>query len=175
MGAQNNGRTVCGEIERALAQRFQQRILVIGASRTDAGVHARGQAVHFDVPLEVKVPITSQKLEVSLNALLPHDVRVYHVEPAPERDELGRPWHAIRWATGKLYSYRLQSGGILDPLLRRQWGVHHRLGRFTRSRIQQDVHGELPKRTWGGDGWRRRARGVIVTGWRVSRGRLYRR
>ena len=146
-----------------LAQRFQQRILVIGASRTDAGVHARGQAVHFDVPLEVKVPITSQKLEVSLNALLPHDVRVYHVEPAPERDELGRPWHAIRWATGKLYSYRLQSGGILDPLLRRQW-VHaghlpldvdamsaaaaHLVGSVDCAALANRRAGEPPSRAW---------------------------
>lgn len=143
---QPNARTVAGLLERALYSRFNQPIRVVLASRTDTGVHARGQTVHFDVPWScVKSPIAPERLQRSVNALLPDDVRVLDFELAPEVDSLGRPWHAIRWATGKLCkaspikpclhlmclssqscimgltdSYRLHYGGTLDPLLRRQ-------------------------------------------------------
>eukprot|EP00985_Skeletonema_marinoi_P033359 scaffold41104_cov234-Skeletonema_marinoi.AAC.2 len=41
--------TIQGEIEEALYRRYNRRIAVVGAGRTDAGVHARGQAIHFDL------------------------------------------------------------------------------------------------------------------------------
>ena len=46
-----------GEIEEALTRRFHRRIPVVGAGRTDAGVHARGQAIHFDL-LSEEIPFT---------------------------------------------------------------------------------------------------------------------
>ncbi|KAL7531836.1 hypothetical protein ACHAXR_004265 [Thalassiosira sp. AJA248-18] len=46
---QPNRSTVQGEIEDVLLRRFHRRIPVLGAGRTDAGVHARGQAIHFDL------------------------------------------------------------------------------------------------------------------------------
>lgn len=47
-----------GRLEAALAVRFQGAVRVAGTSRTDAGVHARGQLIHFDVPLRAPTPST---------------------------------------------------------------------------------------------------------------------
>mmetsp|Transcript_19265 Transcript_19265/g.27101 ORF Transcript_19265/g.27101 Transcript_19265/m.27101 type:complete len:559 (-) Transcript_19265:8-1684(-) len=46
---QSKGRTVQGELQKALSKRFNRRISIIGAGRTDSGVHARGQAFQFDL------------------------------------------------------------------------------------------------------------------------------
>lgn len=102
---QPSGRTVAGVLERALSTRFSTPIRVMLASRTDAGVHARNQAVHFDIPFSDKPPCTPHKLQLAMNSLLPDDVRILEMEPAPELDDIGRPWHAIRWATGKLCAH----------------------------------------------------------------------
>ena len=117
MQIQPSARTVAGELESALERRYDRHIQVVAAGRTDAGVHARGAAIHFDLPDHFDGGL---QLQHSLNALLPPDVRVHAIEAAPELDSTGRPWHAIRWATGKLYSYRLFEGDPLDPLERRQ-------------------------------------------------------
>ena len=106
MQYQPNAMTVQGTLQKALQKRMQQEVKVVAAGRTDAGVHARGQAVHFDL---FGAP-DAAALEHSLNRLLPGDVRVTAVEPAPERDLHSRHWHAIYWATGKLYSYRFYAG-----------------------------------------------------------------
>ena len=120
-------RTVAGTLEAAIATRMQQQVRVVPASRTDAGVHARGQAVHFDLhPTSTRRELpNSDDLHASLNALLPSDLRVADIEEANEIDGAGRPWHARRWATGKLYSYRLSVGRSrsYDPLGRRS--RHH--------------------------------------------------
>ena len=65
------------------------------------------QAVHFDLDSGEYDPAD---LERSLGALLPPDLAVSHVERAGEVDGAGRSWHAIYWATGKRYSYRLYAG-----------------------------------------------------------------
>jgi len=110
--------TVQGTLQRALARRCQMpAVRVVAAGRTDAGVHARGQAVHFDLDSGTYDPAD---LERSLGALLPPDLAVSHVERAGEVDGAGRSWHAIFWATGKRYSYRLYAGppGGRDPTTR---------------------------------------------------------
>ena len=117
MQVQPSARTVAGELESALERRYNRRIQVVAAGRTDAGVHARGAAVHFDLPDHVE---GGDSLQHSLNAILPADVRIHAIEAAPELDASGRPWHAIRWATGKRYCYRIFEGDPLDPLDRRQ-------------------------------------------------------
>lgn len=116
MQIQPQVRSVAGELERTLSKRTGRHVRIVSASRTDTGVHARGQAVHFDLD-EPTDPVSLQR---SLNALLPSDIRMVQLEMAPERDEEGRPWSALWWATGKLYSYRIHCGGELDPLERRE-------------------------------------------------------
>ena len=126
MQLQPHGRSVACRLEAALAQRAGRRVVVHPAGRTDTGVHARGQAFHFDLLPSETPPPDAGALQRSLNAMLPKSIRVTAVEQAPELDASGRPWHARLWAAGKLYSYRLCTGDVLDPLHRRQ---RHHVGR----------------------------------------------
>ncbi len=71
-------RTIQGEIERALLIALKEKITVIGAGRTDSGVHARGQVAHFDTVQEFECGI----IERSLNGILPRDIRISEVTPA---------------------------------------------------------------------------------------------
>lgn len=86
---------------------------VMGASRTDAGVHAKGQVasvrVDFDVPADA--------VRRALNIRLPADIRVIEVaEAAPS-------FHAQFDARSKLYRYRIASGLVLSPFER--WFAWH--------------------------------------------------
>lgn len=94
---QRGQRTVQGELENALGAIFKgQRIAVVGAGRTDAGVHAAGQVAHFDPP----GPIPAGVLARSLNSRLPREIRVRSIHP------VATEFHARKSATGKLYTYR---------------------------------------------------------------------
>jgi len=69
---QPNERTVQEELQRALGQIFQRQIDVIGAGRTDSGVHARGQVANFKIESSM-LPST---IKAALNGTLPKDVRI---------------------------------------------------------------------------------------------------
>src|SRR5438445_12199422 len=69
---QENGRSVQGEIERGLRQIFGTEIGVIGAGRTDAGVHARGMVAHAVLSEGTSMP----KLTMALNATTPEDIAI---------------------------------------------------------------------------------------------------
>lgn len=132
---QVNMETVQGTLERCLERKFGQLIRVVGASRTDTGVHARGQAVHFDIPLEKALHGEERisKLQFTMNQMLPDDVTVtnlslapcHHAEESASDETLGmaqrqpphwRQWHAIYNSRGKLYSYRICTDQVCDPL-----------------------------------------------------------
>jgi len=98
-------RTVQGELELALAKLYGQPVTVIGAGRTDAGVHAAGQVAHFDPPRA----LPPRGLVAALNTLLPDDVRVLGVRRVPA------DFHARRSATVKIYRYRVAWGIPLAP------------------------------------------------------------
>lgn len=83
-------------------------VRVHAASRTDAGVHAEGQVVHFDVPPGGPL-VPPEGLRRGLNALLPWDVRVDAAAGAAS------DWHARFDALGKRYVYRLRRGDHLPP------------------------------------------------------------
>ena len=95
----------------------------MAASRTDKGVHARRQTIHFDVADGVhSSPFFAdpQRLEYKLNQLLPPDAVVFNVSLAPPTGTIGGlPWHANIAPTGKLYSYRWRCSEFMDPLERR--------------------------------------------------------
>lgn len=80
----------------------------IGSGRTDAGVHAKGQTAHFKVPNK----IDPERLLLSLNGLLPADIRVRSIEEADPN------FHARYSATGKEYHYYLHLGKVMNPFLR---------------------------------------------------------
>jgi tRNA pseudouridine38-40 synthase len=109
---QPNLRTVQGEVQKAIATalHIKDRIEVVVAGRTDAGVHARGQVIHSDVP-ELPEDFDFQKLVYSLNGILDTDVRFLSAEFAP-------PGFDARFsAIARRYSYAVMDGST-DPLLR---------------------------------------------------------
>jgi tRNA pseudouridine38-40 synthase len=73
---QKNGRSVQEEIERALSQISRTEIKIVGAGRTDAGVHARGQVAHGNIELTTDI----KEFQKSVNAILPEDVVVRKME-----------------------------------------------------------------------------------------------
>lgn len=90
-------RTVQGELEKALSKILGEPTRVYGSGRTDAGVHAMGQAVHFDCA-DDRSAIPWQK---ALNALLPRDVRVVDCAQVPD------DFHVQYSALSKTYEYVL--------------------------------------------------------------------
>jgi tRNA pseudouridine38-40 synthase len=107
-------RTVQGEIEDALktVTRSAQTYELTVAGRTDAGVHARGQVAHVDLPEDVWAE-HQDKLLRRLAGRLPHDVRVWKVAQAP----IG--FNARFAAVWRRYVYRVTDNpGGVDPLLR---------------------------------------------------------
>jgi len=88
-------RTVQGVIEQGLTRLTQEHISVTGAGRTDAGVHAIGQAASVLLPAKWE----SQRLQRALNAVLPRDVRCAEVRPMLET------FHARFSATERQYRY----------------------------------------------------------------------
>jgi len=109
---QLNGATVQQHLEEALAQIVQHEVSVTGASRTDAGVHARGQVVAFAT--ERQIPLHGFRR--GLNSLLPEQIAV---REATEVDETFHPRHS---ATGKHYRYTLLVRPDRSPLWRdRAW------------------------------------------------------
>jgi len=92
---QADKRTVQGTLEEALNRLVGERVKVVGAGRTDAGVHALGQCANF----RTRNPIPAERIAVALNRLLPRDVAVHKaVEAAPE-------FHARRSAKRRRYRY----------------------------------------------------------------------
>lgn len=91
------GRTVQGCLEEVLGRMCDRPVRVLGAGRTDSGVHALGQVAHCDVP-ESRAGLSWQK---SLNSLLPKDISILDaVETDPD-------FHSRFDAVGKEYRYTL--------------------------------------------------------------------
>lgn len=106
---QLNGRTIQGELESVLTKLHKgQLVKVSGSGRTDAGVHAKGQVIHFDSPLA----IPEDKWVMALNSLLPADISVLNVEKAPAG------FHARFDAKGKEYRYNIYLSPQRDPFMR---------------------------------------------------------
>lgn len=103
---QENALTVQEVVEEALSQLAGSSIRVTGASRTDAGVHARGQVAHLDLPR----PLPPRALVHGTNHHLPEDVRVMEAGPVDDG------FHARKSAISKEYSYRLSRAEVLSPL-----------------------------------------------------------
>ena len=94
---QNNGETIEGVLKMELSSLLKEEIQIIGASRTDAGVHARGNVFVFDT--ESRIP--SDKFTYALNARLPEDIRIQDSEEVP------LDFHPRHQDTVKTYEYRV--------------------------------------------------------------------
>lgn len=114
---QPNGPSVQETIESALATLLRMPISIVGAGRTDAGVHARMMTAHFDFDQDnLDLGLLSKKL----NSLLPRDICIHKIV------EVKHDAHARFDATSRLYRYYVTT--CKDPFM------HH---------LKYKVHGEL--------------------------------
>ena len=103
---QPNGITIEGELNKALRELLGEDISVIGASRTDAGVHALCNMAVFDTENR----ILPKKIAPALNARLSEDIRVQRsIEVEPD-------FHPRRCNTKKTYEYRIYMGRYENPI-----------------------------------------------------------
>ncbi len=115
---QASGTSIQGLVEDAVAVLAGRPVMVVGAGRTDAGVHALGQVASFSIDRAIDGPV----LVRALNARLPPSVRVMSAEEAPAS------FHARFAARAKTYRYRLWNADVLSPFERQSaWHVPGRL------------------------------------------------
>ena len=107
--AQPNGRTVQEEIEKTLTKMNDgQLIQVFGSGRTDAGVHALGQVIHFDYPDDRPL----ERLRFGLDTQTPEDISVKCVE------KVSSDFHARYHVIEKTYQFRVDIGKPRSPFRR---------------------------------------------------------
>ncbi|HEX8463747.1 MAG TPA: tRNA pseudouridine(38-40) synthase TruA [Abditibacterium sp.] len=106
---QSNGRSVQGELERALEAVFKIETPVVLAGRTDAGVHATGQVARFSTENE---SLPTERVPLALNAILDRAVRVR------EAREVESDFHPRFSATSRIYRFRIEQAKTCNPLLR---------------------------------------------------------
>ncbi|PKM80540.1 MAG: tRNA pseudouridine(38-40) synthase TruA [Firmicutes bacterium HGW-Firmicutes-14] len=94
--------TIQQVLEEALETLLKHPVNVIGAGRTDAGVHARGQVINFVT--ECRIPV--DRIALALNSLLPEDII------ARETEEVDKSFHARFSALSKVYRYHIYNSRI---------------------------------------------------------------
>ena len=107
---QKNGISIQETLTNAVAKVFNCSFTLLGASRTDAGVHALGQRAHVISQAQRKIPIG--KLPQVLNACLPPDIRIMGAIDVPDN------FHPINDAKSKTYRYTIFNNKYQNPLLR---------------------------------------------------------
>lgn len=112
---QNNAVTVQGELENAIMKLTKEYSEVIGCSRTDAGVHAKGFVANFIT----NSSIPYEKFKYALNTVLPSDIRILNSEVAEE------DFHSRYNSKGKTYSYTIVNREIA-PALYRNYVYHYK-------------------------------------------------
>lgn len=97
---QPNANSVQQELQRALSILMRKEMEVVGAGRTDTGVHARHMAAHFDTD---RIPMEPDQLVYRLNRILPRDIAVYEVR------EVDPEMHARFSAISRTYHYYIHT------------------------------------------------------------------
>ena len=105
---QPNAVTVEGVINQKLSELLKEEIKVIGASRTDSGVHALGNVAVFDT--EARIP--GEKVSYALNQRLPDDIRIQKSMEVP------LDFHPRYCKCWKEYEYRIFNGEFANPMER---------------------------------------------------------
>ncbi len=125
---QPNGVTVQERLEEALRALTGDPAFKIGAAsgRTDAGVHARGQVVHFRT--ESRIPV--ERWPHALNQHLPDDIVAHAAELVPE------DFHARYWAISKRYRYTIDAGPF-PAVLSRRYAYHWPRERLDLARMRE--------------------------------------
>jgi tRNA pseudouridine38-40 synthase len=120
--------TVQGVLEGALARVTNQPVTVVGAGRTDTGVHATGQVVHFQTPSALPLPT----LQRAINACLPTAVAIRELAEAPA------DFHARYDARSREYRYVVENAPIASPLWRLR--AHHEPAPLAVASMQEAAH-----------------------------------
>ncbi len=111
-------RTVQEELESAIERLTGSYSKTTACSRTDAGVHARGQVVHFFTASRLSLDVIVR----ALNALTPRDLQIL------DATEMPQAFHSTLDAVSKRYRYQIDNQRYADPLqLRTSWHVFHPL------------------------------------------------
>lgn len=106
---QPNKRTVQSELEASLGKMHKgETVKVTASGRTDAGVHAKGQVIHFNSTHM----FPEDNWQKALNALLPSDIVILDVKQVSE------DFHARFDPVGKEYRYKITRGQLRDPFTR---------------------------------------------------------
>ena len=106
--------TIQQRLEDAACRVLGHPVVVFGAGRTDAGVHAEGQVANF---YTTNLSIPTVGIRRAITSRLPRDIAVRSAEEVPE------DFHALRSAVGKTYRYRIHVGPVRPVMLCRQ--VYH--------------------------------------------------
>jgi len=107
---QNKKPTVQGEITEALKKILQEKVRLIGATRTDSGVHALSQVANFET---INEKLTTTSLIKALNSVLPSDIVIKEIRVVPDS------FHARYSARSKIYRYRILNQSFPSALERR--------------------------------------------------------
>jgi len=105
---QKNGITIESELNRCLSDLLKEPIEVIGASRTDSGVHALGNIAVFDTTNRMP----AEKISYALNQRLPEDIRIQ------KSQEVASDWHPRHCESRKTYEYRIYRSEFPMPVKR---------------------------------------------------------
>lgn len=105
--------TVQGVIEDKLYEILKERVKIIGAGRTDSGVHALGQVANF----KIEAHIAAQAILRGLNSLLPRDIIIV------DASEVDLAFHARYSAKSKLYKYLITTAPYPSPF-HRNYALH---------------------------------------------------
>jgi len=130
--SQTHGRTIQDTLEKVIAVIVGERVVLHASGRTDAGVHALGQTIHFELTPEQVTRIgrmgKPDRWVAALNSSLPPELRVMKASRAP------KDFHARFSTRGKIYRYDIWHDPVLLPhLVNRSW---HLFGSLDRSVIR---------------------------------------
>lgn len=130
---QPNGLTIQAILQDLLEKTLQEKITVVGAGRTDSGVHALGQVAHFKTSHGMDL----ETLHRALNAQLPEDIAVLSAE------EVDEGFHAQKNATAKTYLYLLLVSRQKNPFLKPYaWRLFGEFDQSAMERCLQGLEGE---------------------------------
>lgn len=102
---QKSGRTVQGELEKALKKLLKEPVRIVGSGRTDSSVNAREQCAHFETG---NVSIPPERFVPALNSMLPKDVRILSCR------EVDGSFHARYSALSREYRFYVLPGSDLE-------------------------------------------------------------
>lgn len=128
--SQQGGGTLQDTLETVFASILKEPIRIAASGRTDAGVHARGQCFHADVPEGCRMQPAAWV--AALNAKLPPSIRIWDAKVVESS------FHARFSATGKVYEYLICRSAVLSPFLAgRVWHLPHE---FDTSLLEEAMH-----------------------------------